>query len=166
MSQPISATRSIWFSMAARARPGSNSTIVGFEDGQPVLLRAGALARGEIEDVLGRALSEGATRAKPQAPGMLASHYAPRAQLRLDAREPQPGEAYLGFGAHWAGDGLNLSEGGNLREAAANLFAYLRRLDRSDVERIAVAPIPDEGLGEAINDRLRRAAAPRRTARS
>jgi L-threonylcarbamoyladenylate synthase len=94
---------------------------------------------------------------------MLASHYAPRAGLRLDAVVPQTSEAYLGFGpspSH-TGPSLNLSETGNLREAAANLFAHLRLLDNEPITMIAVASIPETGLGEAINDRLRRAAAPR-----
>jgi L-threonylcarbamoyladenylate synthase len=107
--------------------------------------------------------------AKPQAPGMLASHYAPRAVLRLDAETSQPGEPFLGFGAfagHCSGAMLNLSESGDLREAAANLFAFLRELDAVGAEKIAVAPIPETGLGEAINDRLRRAAAPRSVERT
>jgi L-threonylcarbamoyladenylate synthase len=142
---------------------GLESTIVGLMSGEPVLLRTGAVTRRDIEEVLGRTLCEPGAAAAPQSPGMLASHYAPRADLRLDAQSPEPGEAYLGFGVH-AGGGraaLNLSESGDLREAAARLFAYLRSLDASGVETIAVAPIPEEGLGEAINDRLRRAAAPR-----
>ena len=89
------------------------------------------------------------------APGMLASHYAPEAALRLDAETPQEGEAYLGFGAHTGT--LNLSPAGDLREAARNLFAMLHDLD-ARFARIAVAPIPRHGLGEAINDRLQRAA--------
>ncbi len=94
---------------------------------------------------------------------MLASHYAPRAHLRLDAAVPWRGEAFLAFGPHESCDAdcLNLSETGNLREAAANLFAHLRRLDAAGPEMIAVSPIPEQGLGEAINDRLRRAAASR-----
>ena len=92
------------------------------------------------------------------APGMLASHYAPNAKLRLNATSPRPGEAYLGFAAGPAT--LNLSPGGDLREAARNLFAMLHELDAS-AAAIAVAPIPHTGLGEAINDRLKRAAAPR-----
>jgi L-threonylcarbamoyladenylate synthase len=91
---------------------------------------------------------------------MLASHYAPNAHLRLDAPAPEPGEAYLGFGSCEAT--LNLSPSGDLREAARNLFAMLHELD-ARFARIAVAPIPQHGLGEAINDRLRRAAAPRPT---
>ncbi len=97
------------------------------------------------------------------APGMLKSHYAPRANLRLDACAPDPGEAYLAFGSAPDSDGplLNLSPEGDLREAARNLFAFLARLDASGAGTIAVAPIPHDGLGEAINDRLQRAAAPR-----
>jgi L-threonylcarbamoyladenylate synthase len=145
---------------------GLESTIVALSAGEAVLLRAGAVARDAIEDILGRKLAtaQGAGH-KPQAPGMLASHYAPRAGLRLDAVVPQTSEAYLGFGpspSH-TGPSLNLSETGNLREAAANLFAHLRLLDNEPITMIAVASIPETGLGEAINDRLRRAAAPRQT---
>jgi L-threonylcarbamoyladenylate synthase len=129
---------------------GIESTVVGFEHGEPVLLRPGAVPR-EALPPLGRP-SGGIT-----SPGQLASHYAPRARLRLNARERQPGEAYLGFGP---GDAdLNLSPRGDLGEAAANLFAMLRALDATGTARIAVAPVPESGLGEAINDRLRRAAA-------
>jgi L-threonylcarbamoyladenylate synthase len=94
---------------------------------------------------------------------MLPSHYAPRAQLRLNAGTPAPGEALLAFGQPpaGAGDVLNLSPRGDLVEAAANLFSHLRTLDRSGAKVIAVMPIPHHGLGEAINDRLQRAAAPR-----
>ena len=149
---------------------GLESTIVSLAGSEPLLLRAGAVPREQIEAVLGRKLAEPRPDAKPQAPGMLASHYAPHARLRLNAPAPKPGEAFLGFGSGSGnGDGetrLNLSESGNLREAAANLFAYLRLLDRKDVDLIAVAPIPEEGLGEAINDRLRRAAAPRSSTRT
>ncbi|MEL6318990.1 MAG: Sua5 family C-terminal domain-containing protein, partial [Pseudomonadota bacterium] len=100
--------------------------------------------------------------ARPEAPGMLSSHYAPRARLRLRAAGPEPGEAWLAFAAPpLAGrPSETLSEQGDLREAAARLFAALRRLDR-EAEAIAVAEIPERGLGRAINDRLRRAAAPR-----
>jgi L-threonylcarbamoyladenylate synthase len=149
---------------------GLESTIIGLAGNEPVLLRSGALDRGAIEDVLGKKLANRPRQETPQAPGMLASHYAPRATLRLNAENREPGEAFLGFaaitGSSKTGPGLNLSADGDLREAAANLFAYLRDLDRSGTETIAVAPIPDYGLGEAINDRLRRAAAPRPTARN
>jgi L-threonylcarbamoyladenylate synthase len=144
---------------------GIESTIVGLAGGTPVLLRAGAIARGGVEDVLGCKLGERGEGAQPQAPGMLSSHYAPRARMRLGGDAPREGEAFLAFGAAPGADGashcLNLSERGDLREAAANLFAHLRALDATGASTIAVAPIPPEGLGEAINDRLRRAAAPR-----
>ena len=142
---------------------GVESTIVACLDG-PTLLRPGGLAREEIERVLGHALIVPATVATPVAPGMLASHYAPKARLRLNAERPHAGEALLAFGPHVpTADGmtLNLSPRGDLIEAAANLFAHLRALDTAGAEAIAVMPIPHEGLGEAINDRLRRAAAPK-----
>jgi L-threonylcarbamoyladenylate synthase len=151
-----------------RAERGLESTIVSFVGEAPRLLRPGALAREEIEAVLGASLAGGAEAgAAIVAPGMTASHYAPRARLRLDARELRPGEAGLDFaGALRArtGEGatiLDLSPKGDVREAAANLFDYLRKLDASGAERVAVAPMPAQGLGEAIADRLRRAAAPR-----
>jgi L-threonylcarbamoyladenylate synthase len=143
---------------------GLESTIIGFGASGPVLLRSGAVPRENIEAVLEAALAS-PPKAAPRAPGMLASHYAPRAHLRLDAAVPWRGEAFLAFGPHESCDAdcLNLSETGNLREAAANLFAHLRRLDAAGPATIAVSPIPEQGLGEAINDRLRRAAAPRST---
>jgi L-threonylcarbamoyladenylate synthase len=146
---------------------GVESTIVACLDGAPRLLRPGGLPRAAIEGVIGRALVlAGEAGTAPIAPGLLASHYAPSAQVRLEAAGPQAGEAWLGFGlepesGQRAIAALNLSPAGNLREAAANLFGHLRRLDAAGPARIAVAPIPDHGLGEAINDRLRRAAAPR-----
>jgi L-threonylcarbamoyladenylate synthase len=153
---------------------GIESSIVALTEGAaPVLLRAGGVASDSLEDVLGRPLSlpgdggDGKS-SKPQAPGMLTSHYAPRADMRLNADAPLPGEAFLAFGPasailNMASNAafLNLSENGDLREAAANLFAHLRALDASGASQIAVAPVPNDGLGEAINDRLRRAAAPR-----
>ena len=102
-----------------------------------------------------------------EAPGMLASHYAPGAAVRTGAASVRPGEALLAFGPNRAEDAgtavamLNLSPSGDLREAAANLFSHLQRLDRSGAGTIAAEPVPATGLGEAINDRLRRAAAPR-----
>ncbi|HKQ44170.1 MAG TPA: L-threonylcarbamoyladenylate synthase [Rhizomicrobium sp.] len=142
---------------AGGATLGIESTVVGFVDGdRPLLLRPGAIPRGEIEDLIGPL---GAPGSLIQAPGQLASHYAPRASLRLNAKDVEPGEVLLGFGAAPAAK-LNLSPGGDLKEAAANLFAMLRELDKK-AGRIAVSPIPDSGIGEAINDRLRRAAAPR-----
>jgi L-threonylcarbamoyladenylate synthase len=143
---------------------GVESTIVSLA-GAPTLLRPGGLPREAIERVLGRPLA-GAPGAEtlgetPTAPGMLASHYAPKAQVRLNADAAQPGEALLAFGPGAPADALNLSPRGDLVEAAANLFSHLRALDRPGVKMIAVMPVPGGGLGEAINDRLRRAAAPR-----
>jgi len=147
---------------------GVESTIVGCF-GQPMLLRPGGLPRENIERVLGRALVQPATDAgsdsvQPLAPGMLASHYAPRTRVRLNATSVEAGEALLAFGtppqgADSAAAVMNLSPRGDLDEAAANLFGYLRALDAARAKAIAVMPVPDEGLGEAINDRLRRAAA-------
>lgn len=147
---------------------GVESTIVGCFD-QPMLLRPGGLPRAEIERVLGRALVQPPADAdsdsgQPLAPGMLASHYAPRARVRLNAQRLEPSEALLAFGLgaisgiDAASIVMNLSERGDLDEAAANLFGHLRALDGKGVRTIAVMPIPNEGLGEAINDRLRRAA--------
>ena len=144
---------------------GLESTIIGFdEQGHAVQLRPGGIAREEIEAVLGQPLRTAAgSPDSPSAPGQLSSHYAPRARLRLNAPAPRDGEMYLAFGpdSPQGVPGLNLSPSGDLAEAAANLYAYLRILDDTGVASIAVAPIPHEGLGEAINDRLRRAAAPR-----
>ena len=143
---------------------GVESTIVSCI-GEPALLRPGGLAREDIERVLGYPLAASAPADDnaPLAPGMMTSHYAPRARVRLDAQAPQPGEALLAFGAapQGAGPVLNLSPRGDLVEAAANLFSHLRALDASGAQRIAVMTIPHEGLGEAINDRLARAAAPK-----
>ncbi len=135
---------------------GLESTVVGFDAETPVLLRPGAIARDEIEALVGALAAPGAGI---QSPGQLESHYAPAARLRLDAGMARPGEALLGFGAV-SGATLNLSAAGDLKEAAANLFAMLRALDKQ-AGAIAVSPIPQTGLGEAINDRLQRAAAPR-----
>lgn len=137
---------------------GVESTIVGF-DPTPMLLRPGGLPQEVIEACLGAQLTSLIPRAAPNAPGQLASHYAPRAALRLNATTTRPGERRLGFGPVEAE--LNLSVAGDLVEAAANLFHHLHRLDREGDVPIAVSPIPDHGLGRAINDRLRRAAAPR-----
>jgi L-threonylcarbamoyladenylate synthase len=136
---------------------GVESTIVGL-DGPPRLLRPGGLPAEAIADCLGAPLLPPEAGGAVTAPGMLASHYAPEAALRLGATEAAPGELLLGFGPV-AGD-LSLSPSGDLREAAANLFHHLRALDARGA-RIAVAPIPEHGLGRAINDRLARAAAPR-----
>jgi L-threonylcarbamoyladenylate synthase len=141
---------------------GIESTVIGFDGDRPLLLRPGAIARAEIEHVLGPL--QGPRHGVVLAPGMMESHYAPRAKLRLNAIHAEPDEALLAFGATVpAGSAFlcNLSTSGDLREAAANLFAMLRRLDQSGVARIAVMRIPATGLGEAINDRLERAAAAR-----
>ncbi|WP_354414237.1 L-threonylcarbamoyladenylate synthase [Mesorhizobium shonense] len=144
---------------------GLESTIVKVEDGRLTLLRPGGIAAEDIEAVSGQKLMRGA--AGIEAPGMLASHYAPGASMRLNAGKIASGEALLAFGRDRAEgwqDAVavrNLSEAGDLREAATNLFAYMQALDRSGAATIAVEPIPFDGLGEAINDRLVRAAAPR-----
>jgi L-threonylcarbamoyladenylate synthase len=133
---------------------GLESTVVALLD-VARLLRPGAVTRAEIEAVIGPLLEAEADARR--SPGRLTRHYAPSAPMRLEAMEPRTGEAWLSFGP--AGKGpWNLSPTGDLREAAANLFAYLRAADRSAPTAIAIAPIPSEGLGEAINDRLRRAA--------
>lgn len=141
------------------ASSGLESTIVAVDGDTVTQLRAGALPREEIEALLGHPIAVAAANTAIAAPGMLASHYAPDAQLRLDATAPEAGEAYLGFGPGPATP-YTLSATGDLREAARNLFAMLHDMDRTH-RRIAVAPIPSTGLGEAINDRLTRAAAPR-----
>jgi L-threonylcarbamoyladenylate synthase len=140
---------------------GVESTIVSLA-GTPTLLRPGGLPRAEIERVLGRRLADAPISEMPTAPGMLASHYAPKALLRLNATEARPGEALLAFGPGAPASALNLSPRGDLAEAAANLFSHLRALDRGGAKVIAVMPVPDQDLGEAINDRLKRAAAPRK----
>ncbi len=169
------------------ATVGVESTVLACRGGEVALLRPGGIPRAAVERVLGRAIAlsttahdlgagqTGGTPARPAggdsprplAPGMLASHYAPRAAVRLNAATVLPGEALLAFGpvlppgadnAHMI---LNLSSSGDLVEAAVNLFSHLHRLDGGGASAIAVMPVPDDGLGEAINDRLRRAAAPR-----
>ncbi len=133
---------------------GLESTVVALLD-RPRLLRPGAVTRAEIESVIGP-LAEAEDDAR-RSPGRLTRHYAPNAPVRLEADTPRPGEAWLSFGPAGTGP-WNLSPGGDLAEAAANLFAFLRAADRTSPAGIAVAPIPHEGLGEAINDRLKRAA--------
>jgi len=139
---------------------GVESSVVSFMGARATLLRPGGLSRDDIEQVLGHELEVEADSAQPHSPGQMESHYAPQAFLRLDAAAPHKGESYLGFGAHDHGP-YTLSMRGDVVEAAANLFRMLHELDGLGVKAIAVAPIPHEGLGEAINDRLRRAAAPR-----
>ncbi len=145
---------------------GLESTIVKVEDGGARVLRPGGATAQEIEAVLGMAVLRGGEKGI-EAPGMMASHYAPEAAMRLDAAEVKAGEALLAFGperiagAEHAVAMLNLSGTGNLREAAANLYHHIKTLDGAGAATIAVEPIPRHGLGEAIADRLGRAAAPR-----
>ncbi|PZR35149.1 L-threonylcarbamoyladenylate synthase [Caulobacter segnis] len=136
---------------------GLESTVVSVLDGQARLLRPGAVTRVQLQQIVGP-LAEADDDAK-RSPGRLALHYAPDAPVRINAKAAKPGEAFLAFGGGASGEGVfNLSPRGDLAEAAANLFSYLRAADRTHPSAIAVAPIPEEGLGEAINDRLRRAA--------
>jgi L-threonylcarbamoyladenylate synthase len=137
---------------------GVESTIVGLA-GAPTLLRPGGIPGEVLEAALGVHLELYQTGDAPVAPGQMHSHYAPGVRVRLNATDRQEGEVLLGFGPIDAD--LNLSPSGDLVEAAANLFGHLHALDALDVAGIAVSPIPDIGLGSAINDRLRRAAAPR-----
>ena len=144
---------------------GLESTVVDATRTEPVVLRLGAASRADIARLLGRpvAVATGEAHA-PASPGMLARHYAPAARLRVNATEVGPDEALLAFGASQVppheGVMINLSWSGDLVEAAANLFSALRTLDAAGAKAIAVMPIPEQGLGEAINDRLRRAARP------
>ena len=155
---------------------GVESTVLSCSGGDVAVLRPGAVPRAAVERLLGRTvaittpggngdLNQGGPR--PIAPGMLASHYAPRATVRMNAITVMPGEALLAFGAVLppgaaeARAVLNLSSRGDVVEAAANLFSHLRILDSTGTSSICVMPVPNEGLGEAINDRLRHAAAPR-----
>jgi L-threonylcarbamoyladenylate synthase len=143
---------------------GVESTIVACLGDVVRILRPGGLARDRIEGVLGRKVDSAQADAAVTAPGMLASHYAPNARMRLDATSIGKDEAALDFGGRFANvqaASFDLSPRGDMAEAAANLFAFLRALDATGAEVIAVAPIPNEGLGEAIRDRLARAAAPR-----
>ncbi|MEI2384183.1 L-threonylcarbamoyladenylate synthase [Breoghania sp. JC706] len=150
-------------------RVGVESTIVALLEDEARLLRPGGTAREDLERVLGAPLADPTARDTdtPAGPGMLKSHYAPRARVRLEARDIDPGEAFLGFGpvpeeiARKACAARTLSETYNVEEAAARLFSDLRTLDATGAASIAVAPVPKTGLGEAINDRLTRAAAER-----
>ncbi|MFN7225507.1 MAG: L-threonylcarbamoyladenylate synthase [Paracoccaceae bacterium] len=140
---------------------GVESTILGL-DGPPVLLRPGGVPVEALEAVLGPIVSGGHAD-RPNAPGQLASHYAPEAGVRLNVTHPAPGEIWVGFGPECKGAALTLSANGDLVEAAASLFHILRDADEiaGVGGRIGFAPVPEKGLGRAINDRLRRAAAPR-----
>jgi L-threonylcarbamoyladenylate synthase len=141
---------------------GLESTVVDVSAEAPILLRPGGIDRAALEAVVGPLAAAGA-EAPVRSPGQLPSHYAPTRPVRLDVTAPAPDEAYLAFGDVEPGGAVsaNLSQTGDLAEAARNLFAMLRMLDRDDVRAIAVAPIPREGIGEALNDRLARAAAER-----
>jgi L-threonylcarbamoyladenylate synthase len=155
-----------WILDAGPSPLGLESTIVACTDENVRLLRPGAISREALENAIGLPVLAQPTMdaGAPIAPGSLASHYAPRARLRLAAKDTRAGEATLDFGGALAGNRelrLDLSPTGDLTEAAANLFAHLRALDATGVGQIAVAPIPERGLGVAVNDRLRRAAAPR-----
>ncbi len=143
-------------------RVGLESSVLDLSQERPRLLRVGGLARDELEALSGP-LSPASDESVPRSPGQLSSHYAPGLPLRLNAAQAEADEALLAFGPALPGAAASetLSERRDLVEAAANLFATLRRLDRPGLKAIAVMPIPEEGLGEAINDRLRRAAAPR-----
>lgn len=136
---------------------GLESTVVALLDGPPRLLRPGAVTRAQIEALIGPLAEAEADAAR--SPGRLTRHYAPTAPMRLDVDRPGADEAFLAFGPAPEGPRIfNLSPGRDLAEAAANLFAFLRAADAVQPSAIAVAPIPEDGLGEAINDRLRRAA--------
>ena len=143
------------------AEVGLESTILDLSGHTPVLLRPGAVTQQQLEAHLGPLTVSDGSPETPSAPGQLLKHYAPRLPLRLNASAPEAGEAWLAFGrtSHPShSPQLNLSESGSLTEAARNLFAMLHELDQSDAEGIAVAPLPREGVGKAIHDRLTRAA--------
>jgi len=151
---------------------GLESTIVDCSSDTPIILRPGGITRDAINDVLKKAghrlLGQNIAprdEKKPISPGQLASHYAPKLSVRMNAETADHNEIAIGFGTQINEATLNLSTSGNITEAAANLFALLHKADKLGAEqnavRIAIAAIPDQGLGEAINDRLRRAAAPR-----
>jgi L-threonylcarbamoyladenylate synthase len=138
---------------------GVESTIVGFEGDRAVILREGGVPAEALAEVLGHDPDRRKEAGAITAPGQLASHYAPGGAVRINATKAQPDEVFIGFGPMECD--LNLSETGDLAEAAANLFRHFHQLDAEGAARIAVAPVPETGLGRAINDRLRRAAAPR-----
>lgn len=140
---------------------GIESTVVDLSTNEPVLLRPGGVTAEDIEAVVGPLAEVGVTQGDAKkSPGMMDRHYAPSLPLRLDATEARDGEALLGFGPEAPGDAMNLSPTGDLSEAAANLFSMIRSLDGPPFKSIAVMAVPDQGLGRAINDRLRRAVQP------
>ena len=143
---------------------GLESTVVDLCGGRPAILRHGAITREQLEDLLGPVDDASVVEpgAAPRSPGQIARHYAPAIPIRINATDPRPDEAFAAFGpadGHNAATMLSLSPTGDLLEAAARLFATLRDLDQPEFAGIAVAPVPDRGIGRAINDRLRRAAA-------
>ena len=142
---------------------GLESTIVKIDKNDIIILRPGSITQEDIEKVAGQNVKMNELCSDhPIAPGQLKSHYAPNAIIRLNAIKPKPGEAYLAFGYNVeTSNSLNLSPSRDLLEAASNLFSMMRALDRLNMETIAVAQIPNSGLGVAINDRLERAAATR-----
>ena len=144
---------------------GLESTVLAVDETPPVLLRPGGITLDMLRRVSPEVAEAKAEQPKSlKSPGMLESHYAPGLPVRLNVTAPSEGEAWLAFGPDADTDGnssLNLSPGGDLEEAASNLFSYLRQLDRPEFSAIAVAPVPETGIGRAINDRLDRAAAPR-----
>jgi L-threonylcarbamoyladenylate synthase len=148
-----------------RCEVGLESTVLAVDETPPVLLRPGGVTLTMLREVSADVIQAEAEQPKSlKSPGMLESHYAPGLPVRLNAETPLPGEAWLAFGPDATTDGStshNLSASGDLEEAASNLFSFLRRMDQAEYSAIAVAPIPDEGIGRAINDRLKRAAAPR-----
>lgn len=138
---------------------GVESTILDLTTPQAVLLRAGGVTKEELEQALNETvqISDGNPN-RPTSPGQLLKHYAPAKTLRINATSREPGELFIGFGAGYEWADLNLSPTGDLREAAANLFAYMRQADKDTrFSRMAMAPIPQRGMGLAINDRIRRA---------
>lgn len=138
---------------------GLESTVIDLSEPQPTLLRPGGIAVEELTAVLGDGLRTSEHVDAPKSPGMLSRHYAPKTPLAMNVKNARPDGLLLGFGPTVSDADLNLSPSGNLREAAANLFAMLHQLDKRGMAEIAVTPIPDTGLGRAINDRLRRATA-------
>lgn len=150
---------------AGRTPIGVESTILDLTTPTPTLLRQGGITQEKIEALIGKVDVPGADPAQPKGPGQLESHYAPQATVRLNAKHAEADEALLAFGPEMGVQGgktrMNLSPTGDLHEAAANLFAMLHELDKPGIIGIAVMPVPEIGLGRAINDRLRRAAAPK-----
>jgi len=142
---------------------GLESTIIAIIGEEITQLRAGAIAKKDIEKAIGQSIKTASSESKISAPGMLKSHYAPKANLRLNVSNPNPDEAYLAFGIEPKNITIikNLSPSSDLKQAAKNLFSFLNILDEAGAKNIAIAPIPNQGLGEAINDRLKRAATPK-----